>query len=223
LERAAVALEVIDLPLVFVGGATMPLYIDAAATAALRETLDVDVMVESRSYSEFAALEGRLRAAGFRQDMLAGSPRCRWYKDDDVYDIVDVRTDFTADRWLRATGEGLERRMLPSGRSLVVLGPGRFLAAKIAALRDRGGPRWYESTDFEDIVLLLESHDDLPSWLADAHVEVANEVMAWARLASLRPTLREEVEASVTRGAGLDDRAARVVARIAWLGSSWRT
>ncbi len=63
LERAAEDLEVVRLPMVVVGGATMPLYVDDDAVTVLRETRDVDVMVEAASYEEFSALEERLRAS----------------------------------------------------------------------------------------------------------------------------------------------------------------
>ncbi len=64
LDRAAAALEVVKLPLVFVGGATMPLCVDGDVGEVLRETKEIDGMVEAASCTEFAALEARLRAAG---------------------------------------------------------------------------------------------------------------------------------------------------------------
>jgi len=219
LEEAVEDLQAIDLPMVIVGGAVMPFYVNAEAATVLRETVDVDVMVEAATHAEFAALEERLRAAGFRQHLHEPGPRCRWYKDDRRYDIVDVRTDHPRDRWARATGPGIDHRRLPSGRSIPVLAPGRFMAAKVAALLDRGGPRWYESADFEDLVLLLESHPDLPTWLAGSPVDAVRAVSTWAEAALRRPGIREEVEATVTRGPELERRAEVVLARLSWLAS----
>lgn len=222
LERAAEDLQVVRLPMVLVGGATMPLYVDDDGITMLRETRDVDVMVEAASYEEFSALEERLRAAGFRQRLLENGPRCRWYKGDMQYDIVDVRTDHPEDTWARPTGEGIERRLLPSGRHLPLLSPGRFLAAKIAALRDRGGSHWYESSDFEDIVLLLESHADLRAWLSRTPANAARAVSMWASNATRRPGIREEIEATITRGPDLDTRVEAVFDRLRWLAEGWR-
>jgi hypothetical protein len=221
LERAATDLEVVGLPMVVVGGATMPLYVGPDAETVLRETKDVDVMVEAGSYAEFAALEARLRTAGFRQDLAERGPRCRWYKGEAQYDIVDVRTDFPDDPWARPLGPGIERRFLPSGRSVPVLSAGRFLAAKVAALRDRGGAHWYLSTDFEDIVLLLESHAQLQPWLSGTPPEAIRAVAAWAEEARRRPGIREEIEATVTRGPGLDGRVEAVFDRLLWLAFGW--
>ena len=221
LDRAAAALDVVELPMVFVGGATMPLYVDGEIGEVLRETNDVDVMVEAASYSEFAALEGRLRAAGFRQDLVGNAPRCRWFRGEEQYDIVDVRTDHPKDQWARPTGEGIERRTLPSGRLIPVLSPGRFIAAKVAALSDRGGTHWYDSPDFEDIVLLLESHPQLQPWLANTPPDAVVAVAAWAEAATLRQGLREEIEVTVTRGPDVDQRVQAVFDRLLWLALAW--
>jgi len=221
LDRAATALDVVQLPMVFVGGSTMCLYMDGDAGDALRETKDVDVMVEAASYALFAAAEERLRAAGFRQELSGSAPRCRWFEGDQAYDIVDVRTDHPEDRWTRPSGPGIEHRALPSGRTIPVLSPGRFLAAKIAALTRRGGERWYESSDFEDIVLLLESHPQLQAWLAATPPDAAMAVAAWAEAATQRPWIREEVEAAVTRGPDIDRRVEAVLDRLFWLAFMW--
>ena len=222
LERAATDLEgIVRLPMVFVGGSTMPLYVGEMAVNALRETQDVDVMVEAASYLEFAEMEERLRGAGFRQDIAQAAPRCRWFRGDQQYDIVDVRTDHPNDRWSRPTGAGIEERALPSGRVIPVLSPGRFLAAKIAAVQDRGGAHWYDSPDFEDIVLLLESHPQLQPWLAATPPDAVVAVAAWAESASRRAGIREEIEATVTRGAGLDQRVQAVFDRLLWLAFAW--
>lgn len=220
LERAAQDLEVVGLPMVFVGGATMPLYVGEEARD-LRETKDVDVMVEATSYGAFAELEERLRTAGFQHDTSSHAPRCRWIKDGQQYDIVDVRTDYPLDPWARATGPGIEHRALPSGRTIPVLSPGRFLAAKVAALIQRGGPYWYASSDFEDIVLLLESHPQLQSWLATTPPDAVLAVASWAETALTRPGIAEEIEATVSRGPGMDQRVEAVFDRLQWLAFAW--
>jgi hypothetical protein len=111
----------------------------------------------------------------------------------------------------------LERHPLPSGRALPIPSPCRFLAAKCAALIDRGGEHWYESTDFEDIVLLLESHADLASWLARGPGDAVDAVARWAEAATQRPYIREEIEGTITRGPHMDARAGAVYERLLWL------
>ncbi len=53
---------------VFVGGATVSLY-DESAAFEVRETKDVDVIIEIASYSEHVAFEEELRLRGFSDDV----------------------------------------------------------------------------------------------------------------------------------------------------------
>ena len=56
------ALEKLQTPVVFVGGATVSLYADIAFREAVRPTDDVDVLIEIVAYKNYAAIEERLRA-----------------------------------------------------------------------------------------------------------------------------------------------------------------
>lgn len=68
LERAASALDDLLEEVVFVGGATVGLWITDPAAPEPRPTKDVDVIVEVTSRGRFAEFEERLRAHGFRED-----------------------------------------------------------------------------------------------------------------------------------------------------------
>lgn len=61
LEQAFEDLPAIDLPMVIVGSAVMPVYADTEAATILRETVDVDIMVEAAT----------VRACGRRADPAA--------------------------------------------------------------------------------------------------------------------------------------------------------
>jgi hypothetical protein len=101
-----------------------------------------------------------------------------------------------------------------------VLAPGRFLAAKVSALTQRGGTSWYASSDFEDIVMLLESRSDLSKWLEGTPPEAIADVAAWAEEALKRPEIGEELEGTVSRGPGFDERVAAVLDRLRRLASA---
>ncbi len=55
---------------VFVGGATVSLYADRKATE-VRPTDDVDILLEIATRAQFAEVEERLRAFGFKNDTTA--------------------------------------------------------------------------------------------------------------------------------------------------------
>lgn len=81
--RVAKALARLGLPdAVFVGGATIPLFLTDAGAVPPRVTFDVDVVVDLRNRGEFYRLEEGLREAGYSQPV--GGPICRWTIDDVV-------------------------------------------------------------------------------------------------------------------------------------------
>ena len=67
-----------ELDVVFVGGATIPLYVSEERHGELRATDDVDCVVEVTSRLGYYDVEGKLRARGFRQRVDAQrAPACR--------------------------------------------------------------------------------------------------------------------------------------------------
>lgn len=73
LESAADALDEILDEVVFVGGATVELWVTDPAAAEFRPTNDVDVIVEITSRHAYYELEDRLRELGFVNDEEDGS------------------------------------------------------------------------------------------------------------------------------------------------------
>lgn len=79
LELAHGALgELVD-EVVFVGGATVALWITDPAAPPVRVTEDVDVIVEVTSRSDYYKFEERLRQASFREEQTV---ICRWLHRD---------------------------------------------------------------------------------------------------------------------------------------------
>ena len=71
LHTVANILANLNQTVVFVGGATVSLYVEPTAPEA-RPTEDVDIIVELASYGEYARLEERLRSVGFVNDTESG-------------------------------------------------------------------------------------------------------------------------------------------------------
>jgi hypothetical protein len=72
LEVAAAHLGALVSEVVFVGGATIELWITDEAAPEVRPTVDVDVVVDVATRSQLARFEQRLRAIGFREDQSSG-------------------------------------------------------------------------------------------------------------------------------------------------------
>jgi hypothetical protein len=77
LETAVHRLGSLADELVFLGGCATGLLIDDAAAPPIRETIDVDVIVQVLSRGEYCALSDKLRERGFREDNSEGAPICR--------------------------------------------------------------------------------------------------------------------------------------------------
>lgn len=88
LEEAAAALGGIRDEVVFLGAATLPLWITDEAAPPLRSTADVDVVAEVTTLIEYDRFEARLRSAGFRDE---GSVRGRFLFGPDDLQVARSR------------------------------------------------------------------------------------------------------------------------------------
>jgi len=151
LERAARALEPVLGDVVFLGGASLVLWITDSAAPAPRPTKDVDVVVEVTSRSAFHAFEERLRSLGFREDQEEGII-CRWrHQNGDL--ILDAMPSDAAilgfeNRWQGASIPHAVERTLPSGLRIRAAPPAYLLATKIEAFNGRGREDFLGSRDF---------------------------------------------------------------------------
>jgi hypothetical protein len=171
LERAAEALgDLIDGDLVFVGGATIPLWATDPGAAEFRPTEDVDVIVEVASRPEYYRFEGRLRELGFAND--AGGVICRFRRSARCLVLDAMPTEATIlgfeNRWQK---EAFPRAIpvgLPSGRTIRAVPPAYLLATKLEAFRSRGKGDLLGSHDFEDLITLIDRREELVEEVDDA-------------------------------------------------------
>lgn len=139
---------------VFVGGAATGLLITDPAIPNVRPTLDVDVIVEIATRSDYYQLEDALRTRGFQNDMEVV---CRWHHAPIVLDVMP--TDPTilgfANRWYGgAMRHALDMEL--DGIPLRVVSPAYFLATKLEAFKGRGKNDFMASHDMEDFIALLD-------------------------------------------------------------------
>jgi hypothetical protein len=174
LERAATALGSLLDEVVFVGGATVVLWITDPGAPPPRPTKDVDVVVEVFTRAALHDFEARLRDADFREDQESGVI-CRWRHgrgaDDEL--ILDVMAADAAlmgftNTWQAAGLPHAVLRELPSGTRIRALSPPYLVATKLEAFRGRGGGDYLGSRDLEDIVLLVDGREELTAEVAAA-------------------------------------------------------
>jgi predicted nucleotidyltransferase len=174
LELGAAALDELLPEVVFVGGASIELWITDPAAPPVRPTNDVDVVVEVLTRSEFYAFEARLQTKGFSEDQ--DSVICRWRHDasDLILDAMPTRADILGfeNRWQAAALPHALRRELPSGRKIRAASPPYLLATKLEAFKSRGNADFLGSRDFGDIIALIDGRPELVDEVLAAESDV---------------------------------------------------
>lgn len=141
---------------VFVGGATVSLYADSK-TDEVRPTDDIDIVIEIWTHQEFAAIDEKLRRLGFVNDQTSGII-CRYNIDGLIIDIMPTRPEaigFT-NKWYQQAFDNAIHHSLGDIDIKIFTAP-YFIASKLEAFLQRGNNDGRISTDFEDIVFILEN------------------------------------------------------------------
>ncbi len=200
LEHAAQTLEPVLGEVVFLGGASIVLWITDPAAPAPRPTKDVDVVVEVTSRTAFHAFEGRLRSLGFNEDQEDGII-CRWrHRDSDL--ILDAMpADATIlgfeNRWQGASIPHAVERILFSGARIRAAPPAYLLATKIEAFNGRGGEDFLASSDFEDMIALIDGREELPGEVQASDPDVRAYLASELKRLSAHARFREGVSGAL--------------------------
>lgn len=153
----------LNLEIVYIGGAVIPLYVpELTKSHGYRETLDIDVIVLALSnYWDLPDLEKQLSKQGITPSMDPGDPRCRYIlnhteKGPIKIDILATNSDvhgFPCD-WFIDAAQNTEERELKSGMKILIPQITYMMALKLKAFFDRG-VNAFDSKDLQDIILLL--------------------------------------------------------------------
>ena len=214
LELAAQALEPVLDEVVFLGGASVALWITDPAAPAIRPTKDVDVVVEVTTRSAFHAFEGRLRSLRFGEQQIDGVI-CRWRHRDSGL-ILDAMPADPAllgfeNRWQGAAIPHAIERELPSGAKIRAAPPTYLLATKIEAFKGRGEGDFMVSRDLADIIALVDGRVELVAEVAEAPPELRAYLADELALLLAHPRFPEGVSAALRPDAASQARADAVV------------
>lgn len=149
---------------VFVGGATIDLYITDPAAPDVRPTDDVDCVIEISGRLEYYALEEKLRELGFEHPVdEPNQPICRWEFSGIKVDIMptDEKVLGFKNRWYSEGISHSETIQLPDGQTIRIFSAPYMLASKIEAFLDRGKRDFFSSPDFEDFITVVDGIPDI--------------------------------------------------------------
>ena len=179
--KIALALGPMNEQVVYVGGATVSLYINDPAADDVRPTKDVDISLAIASLGELEAIREELTQKGFRQtpedDVI-----CRFRYEDIKVDVMSTKAVgwAPANQWF-APGFAQKETVTIEDQQIQILPLPYFLASKFTAFNDRGAKDPRTSHDFEDIVYVLDSRTDIVERLIQSPEDV-------------RPYLKEQLQ-----------------------------
>lgn len=154
---------------VFVGGMVTMCYATDPAATEIRQTLDVDLIVNILSKREYGEFEEVLRSRGFKNDNSPGAPICRWIYNSVTVDIMPMDESILgfSNRWYEY---GYDRRVkfsISPNLELFILPAPIYIATKLEAVKGRATDlRW--SHDFEDVVYILNSRESIVDDIRDS-------------------------------------------------------
>lgn len=178
LIMAAGQLEELTEELVFLGGCATGLLITDPAAPPIRATLDVDVIVQVTSLSDYHRLSERLRLKGFSEDMRQGAPICRWINESIVLDVMptDEKILGFGNKWYLPAIENFQWIDLRSGIRIKMVSSPYFLITKLEAFDGRGNGDYMGSHDMEDIIAVLDGRISIINEVKESEIELKKEL-----------------------------------------------
>lgn len=160
IQKIAKALGELNNEVIFVGGATVSLYINDEAAEDVRPTKDIDISVSVATINELENIREKLTSKGFLQsaelDVI-----CRFKFEDILVDVMNTNpiSWAPANHWFKKGFENMQEIQIDENR-IRIMPFNYFLASKFTAYEDRGGndPRF--SHDIEDITYILDNRTD---------------------------------------------------------------
>jgi hypothetical protein len=164
LEAAASVLGPVVDEVVFVGGATVYLWITEPGAPPVRATEDVDVVCEVASRVEYYRLGERLRERGLQE--ATGEPvLCRWRSSDPqlVLDVMPTDAGILgfSNPWYEEAIATAETVTLDSGADIRAATPVALMATKLFAWNGRGKGDLLRSLDIHDVLTLVDGCREL--------------------------------------------------------------
>lgn len=164
LEAAAAVLGPLLDEVVFVGGATIHLWITEPAAPPTRATDDVDVVCEAATRAEYYRLGDRLRERGLQE--ATGEPvLCRWRSAEPrlSLDVMPTDPDILgfSNPWYEEAISTAATIALDSGAEIRAATPVLLVATKLCAWKGRGKGDLLRSLDVHDVLTLIDGRPEL--------------------------------------------------------------
>lgn len=201
LKAVSQALNPLQTQVVFVGGATVSLYADRKAEE-VRPTDDVDVLIEIWAYKDYAAIEEKCRSIGFENDTesnIIGRYKIQGIVVD-IMTTTDTALGFT-NKWYASGFKNAIDYALTENNNIKIFTAPYFIASKLEAFNSpsrKNNNDGIYSSDFEDIVFVLENRLSLWDELQHADAEVKTYLQNQFKQLLDNPLFEEWIEAHLS-------------------------
>lgn len=218
LELAAELLGPVLDEVVFVGGATVHLWLTEPGAPPARATEDVDVICEVATRAEYYRLGGRLRERGF-EEATGEAVLCRWRSAEPRL-ILDVMPTDPAilgfsNFWYGEAISSAATIALRSGAEIQAATPVALVATKLCAWKGRGEGDLLRSLDIHDVLTLFDGRPELTEEVMAAPSDLRTYIEGELTRLRTEPYFDYAVEgATATYGASAIERARIVRERL---------
>ena len=170
---AVKALEPLLEQIAFVGGCTTGLLITDAAAPPVRATMDVDVIVQIGSYTDFIELEHKLEQLGLTRCNEPNAPICRWRAGAVKIDVMPTESSVLgfSNKWYAAAIATAAEVQVRGVYFRLITAP-YFLGTKLEAFAGRGNGNFGASHDMEDIIAVVDGRSEIIDEVSQAPVEL---------------------------------------------------
>lgn len=198
-ELVAQALGDLCEQLVFVGGCAVDLLLTDVGVAPARVTYDVDLVVQVTALAAYHAFEEKFAGLGFKRDVSADAPICRWRLANLEVDLMPPYEQILgfANRWYPLALESAQPVALPNGITIRLIAAPVFLATKFEAFADRGKGDLLGSHDLEDIVNVLDGRPEIEDEIAMAPEELRCYLAEQCRVMLALPSFMDALQGMV--------------------------
>jgi len=156
------ALEELKDEVVFIGGATVSLYANDPVNTDIRPTDDIDILVEIATYGAYTKVQEKLNALGFELDTTS-TITCRYLYNGLIIDVMPLYEDVLgfSNRWYPEGFVNKVRYQLDDNTAVNIFAASYFIATKLEAFKGRGNNDGRMSSDFEDIIFVLDNRKEI--------------------------------------------------------------
>lgn len=201
--------------IVFIGGCAASLLISDIVSPDVRQTMDVDCIIDVISLVKYNQLGKQLRKKGFKQSSQ-DNVLCRWRIDEFILDIMPIDKNILGftNRWYKTAIQCANSIILNNEITINIISSPYFLATKLEAFYDRGRSDYFASHDLEDIISVIDGRTEVVDEVLNSDKTVREFIATSFSKMLINRKFQDALPGHLNYGAILDERVKIVSERM---------